>query len=367
MAPPSIARHRCFPLLLRLFIATVWLLSALSAPGQYMTEILPSESPAPQAAPSAPESSTPAAAAQETATVAPAAACDPCPPLPAPAEVNQPSQQAPGDASPAANTPSQNNSNEPPNTDPPNVKKARFPTSGEWAQLQDQERAARGSIPNDFSDRPAWALTMGDSTPTEGIGQAAPRAAGASAPWNVNHQAQPMVAANERIVETLVDDLNVQAYTDAHHKPPLTAGLCRLDWESVLSRSGISLPAQDILFHSSPAWRKNHGIDQAYRHGDLAAADPNWVDIPPNEIQSGDTFFLLPYESVDSQHHQRRQHDAHIGFAVYSVPGGRWVGVSTNVNGNPRWTVVPLESFPTGGKPIRFFRWIGPIQPKSSP
>lgn len=351
MEPTSSLPHSSASLL-RLLLAASWLILPISSPAQtaevVQNEALPIESSEP-----------PSSSAAD-----PTAAGNCCPPLPA----QEPGGQDPNFSGPAGkNSGNDANSSQacgPSDTDPANLKKARWPTRTELARIEAATTIATDTLPNgSFPDRPAWVLAMGDRSATDGTGRAALPPEIQYGPWDVNHQAQPLTAANERIVQSLTDQVNVQAYAEAHGKPLLTFGLCRSDWEYTLSRSGIDLPAEDYLFASSPSWRKNHGLEQALQEGNLAAADPNWVEIPPNEIQMGDTFVIAPY--YDAQ--KDKVKDGHIGFAGYSVPAGRWVGISTNVNGDPRWTAVPLEGFPTGGKAIRFFRWIGPLKPKPNP
>ncbi|CAB4243597.1 protein of unknown function [Methylacidimicrobium sp. AP8] len=164
MARPSPSRRRC-PLFLRLLVAAYWLAWSFRAPGQlYQLEALPAESPAPQAASSAPAASGSDAPAQNGATGATAAACDPCPPL-SPSAV-QPAAKAAGGASSDTQAPPEKKSDQPADADPPRLPRARWPTASEWLQLQAAESAARSKLPgNSFPDRPDWALRIGDPTP----------------------------------------------------------------------------------------------------------------------------------------------------------------------------------------------------------
>ncbi len=258
-------------------------------------------------------------------------------------------------------------------SDPPNLKKARWPTRSELLQYQaGQLKAASREPPSDFSDRPAWARSTGDPGATDGVGQVTGPSAGTSAPSAFLHVAKPMSDANARLLQVLNNDLALQDFADANGLGPITNGLCFKDWYDLHQRSGINLGprlyvANGRLGNALQLSRSLTPLQQAVRDGDLSKTSPNWVEVPKNETQPGDTFVIPGRSELDPQHPWKMPIyvEGHIGVVDYKPEYGGWVAISTNVDGDPRWNIMSLEDMETmAPAPLHFFHSNGPVSSK---
>ncbi|WP_202213868.1 hypothetical protein [Methylacidimicrobium sp. AP8] len=278
-----------------------------------------------------------------------AAACNACPPAPAPA--NQAAPQAAGGASSATQAPPENKSNEPADADLPNVKKAPWFTEKD---LRNPESELAAQLAVQYGITPNPSSQSGSNTPA------------ASA-----HVAKPMSVANARIVQTLDKELNLQY----NGFDPETQGLCFTDWNSTLADSSIDL-GRGIFLANFPSLDNAAKLDQtrispmgqAMLDGDLHRLNPYFVEVPEIETMSGDTFIIPASSAIDpsnppsitSWHRVPKYVAGHIGFVKFDTATNDWVAVSTNVDGSPLWNVMPLSEMHTHG-PMRFFHWNGPV------
>lgn len=343
----------------RLLLCLAALLSALSllaSASAQMAEILPGD-------PASPES-------------APAADCCGTPSSPQPAPSQGPTGQNPGSPGSAPDNPGTDaHSSEAggqSDTDPPNIKKVPMPTRSELAAYQAAQTASR-NFGNGFSDRPAWAYAMGDRSATAAMGQAAAGTA-PGAPPTSSHVARPMSEGNARLLQELDKDLARQSVEDANGLDSANDGLCFNDWGSLHGRSGMDVEPQLYMANGGLANRlqlvpSRTALQQAMFEGDLSKANPNWVEVPKNRIQSGDTFVIPGYTELDPQYPLDPRNETivagHIGVVKYDVATGEWLAVSTNVNQDPRWNLMPLEQMEAGSPvALRFFHWNGPVRSK---
>ncbi|MDD4933868.1 MAG: hypothetical protein PHO89_10445 [Methylacidiphilaceae bacterium] len=184
-----------------------------------------------------------------------------------------------------------------------------------------------------------------------------------------------MSKGNARILLALDNQLQIQDFQDRNGIDCTNDGLCFNDWYNLHQQARIPLGpklymANSRLANGMQLSRDLTPLQEAVRHGDLSMADPNWVEVPEDQIQGGDTFIIPGYVQLDPQDPltgRTSYIQGHIGFVRYNVQARQWEAVSTNVNADPQWNVMPLEQmegYPQAQVRVRFFHWNGPVRSK---
>ncbi|WP_150003891.1 hypothetical protein [Methylacidimicrobium cyclopophantes] len=83
--------------------------------------------------------------------------------------------------------------------------------------------------------------------------------------------------------------LALQDFNDANGLDPVTDGLCFKDWFNLHQGSGMNLGPRIYMANSGLANGLQLApsltpLQQAIREGDLTKLDPNWVEVPENQI-----------------------------------------------------------------------------------